>query len=331
MTEEGRVSELIARWQDHRKQGRDVSAEELCRETPDLLEPLKRRLERLVTPTESATPVADAASSLLEPAPATLSPVLPDVAGHLLLQRLGRGGIGVVYKARDLRLDRDVALKMLRAGALAEEPLLERFLREARAMARLKHPHIVDIFSEGTCHGQPYFTMRLMEGGTLAEHLPRYRADPRQAVELMVKVTRAVHYLHANEILHRDLKPLNILLDSNDEPCVSDFGLAKFLDEDLELTQTGEVMGTLPYMAPEQAAGRLRQLGPATDVWALGVILFEMIYGQRPFRGENREELLRHILKDDPTIPRAGRSTPCRVLEPVVLKCLEKDPGRRFS
>src|SRR5262249_27235025 len=174
----------------------------------------------------------------------------------------------VVYEARDLALDRVVVLKMLREGALADEHQVQRFRLEMRAMAQLDHPHVVPIYENGEYQGQPYFTMKFMRGGSLAYHLERFGGDPRVAATLMEKVARAVHYLHGKKIYHRDLKPLNILLDEKDEPCVSDFGLAKSLDHEMDLTQPGQVMGTWPYMAPEQAAGQTEKVIPATDIWA---------------------------------------------------------------
>src|SRR5262249_31302772 len=156
-----------------------------------------------------------------------------------------------VYKAEETALGRVVALKMLRAGLAAEPKLLERLHREAWAMAQLDHRHIIPIFAQGSVQGQPYFTMKWVAGGSLADHLARVRADSRLAVSLMVKVARAVHYLHEKRLFHRDLKPSNILLSEENEPFVSDFGLAKILDADLEMTRTGEVLGTVPYMAPE--------------------------------------------------------------------------------
>src|SRR5262245_52167586 len=184
---------------------------------------------------------------------------LPQIAGYELLGVLGRGGIGIVYRARDLALDRIVALKMLRSGALADAQEIERFHREAQATAQLNHPHLVPIYGAGQ-HGElHYFSMARVDGGNLAHHLDRFR-DPKAAVGLMEKVARAVHHAHTHHILHRDLKPSNILLNGDGEPLVSDFGLAKMLDSKLELTQPGDMVGTPLYMAPEQATGRPDQV-----------------------------------------------------------------------
>jgi hypothetical protein len=220
---------------------------------------------------------------------------------------------------------------MLRPGPGADQKALERFQLEARAMAQLDHPNVVPIYGEGAHQGEPYFTMKLFEGGSLAEHRERLRNDVRKAVGLLGKVARAVHYLHEKGVLHRDLKPSNILLDGQDEPHVGDFGLAKFLDAELELTQTGEVLGTFAYMAPEQAAGRKGEVGPPADVWALGVMLYELLCGRRPFATETREELLHEIRNGEAPSPGSVRPGLDRYLEAVILRCLAKEPAQRFA
>jgi tRNA A-37 threonylcarbamoyl transferase component Bud32 len=247
-----------------------------------------------------------------------------------LLHRINAGAMGVVYKAHDLTLGRIVALKMMRAGSLASPRQLQRFKIEARAMARLDHPHIVPIYEDGEHQGQSFFTMKFMSGGSLAEHLPRFSADLRRAVEALIQVARAIAYLHERRLLHRDLKPSNILLDEHDVAHVSDFGLAKFLDAELEFSQTGEVVGSLPYISPEQAIGQPDRFSPATDLWSLGVILYELLTGQRPFRGQTREELLRQIAAARPRPPRKLRPQLPQALEQICLKCLEKDPSERY-
>jgi serine/threonine-protein kinase len=221
---------------------------------------------------------------------------------------------------------------MIRAGVLAHEDEVERFCREAQAVLRLSHPHIVQVYDFGHADGRPYFTMQLAPGGSLAKHRARFTADPRAAVALLEKVARAVEHAHRHGILHRDLKPANVLLGESDEPLVADFGLAKFLHADTEgLTQTGVTPGTPSYMAPEQAAGRRHEVGPPTDVWALGVILYELLAGQRPIDGANREEILHKILTTEPPRPRDARPDLDPALEAVVLRCLEKEPAKRYA
>jgi serine/threonine-protein kinase len=245
---------------------------------------------------------------------------------------IAQGGMGVVHRAWDTQVGRLVALKMIRGGVLAQPEEVERFGREAQAVIQLNHPHIIQVYDFGQIDGRPYFTMQLAPGGSLAQHLQRLAADPRAALVLVEKVARAVQHAHGKGILHRDLKPANVLLGEGDEPLVGDFGLAKFLHADGEgLTQTGVTPGTPSYMAPEQAAGRKHEVGPRTDVWALGVILYELLTGQRPITGQSREEILHRILTTKPARPRQLRPDLDPALEAVVLRCLEKEPGRRYG
>jgi serine/threonine-protein kinase len=328
MPSSSRLQELVAQWSALQEQGKEATPEELCRDTPELIDQLKQELRSRRRSDSGEATQADDTNSY--PAALAPTPPWPAIPGYAILERLGKGGVGIVYKAIDLDLDRVVALKTLQAGICAEQPARERFQREARAMAQLDHAHIVPIYGEGSFEGQPFFTMKFMPGGSLAQRLDLYRQSPRAAVVLMHKIARAVQYLHDKKILHRDLKPFNILLGEGDEPYVSDFGLAKFLDADLELTQTGEVMGTLPYMAPEQATGQVAQFGPATDVWALGVMLYQLLSGCRPFEGAVRAEIFQKILTVDPDPPKSPGGVDGG-LQAVVLKCLAKCPSQRFA
>jgi hypothetical protein len=252
-------------------------------------------------------------------------------AHYELLEELGHGGMGVVYKARDTVLGRLVALKMIRAGVLAGSEEVQRFYREAKAAAQLHHPHLVPLYEIGQHQDQHYFTMGFAPGGSLAQQRERFTADPRAAAALVEKVARAVHHAHQKGILHRDLKPANVLLDEHGEPLVADFGLAKFVDADVELTQTGAVIGTPAYMAPEQAAGKPEAITARSDVWSLGVLLYELLTGKRPFAGKALKEVSQQILSSDPPSLRSLQPRLDRALETVVLKCLEKDPARRYG
>jgi hypothetical protein len=249
-----------------------------------------------------------------------------------ILEEIAHGGMGVVYKALDRELGRCVALKTIRTDREDwSGDLVRRFRLEARAAARLRHPNIVTVFDFGTHEGKYFFAMQFQAGGSLAGNRARFQQDPAAAAGLIEKVARAVHFAHAGGILHRDLKPANILLDEAGEPYVSDFGLAKPLDSSIELTCPGEVLpGTPAYMAPEQAAGRASQVCAATDVWALGVILYELLTGRRPFTGESRPEVSDRICHYEPPTPRSLDRRLDAALEAVVLRCLEKDPARRF-
>jgi tRNA A-37 threonylcarbamoyl transferase component Bud32 len=253
-----------------------------------------------------------------------------NVGAYQLLAELERGGMGIVYKARHVTLGRVVALKMMRADALARPQDAQRFEREMRAVARLNHPHIVPIYEVGRYEDRPYYTMAYAPGGSLTGHRQRLPADPRAVLVLIEKVARAVHYAHEQGIVHRDLKPGNVLLDERGEPLVSDFGLAKLHDGDVELTQTGAVLGTPAYMAPEQAAGRTRDIGPPTDVWALGVMLYEFLAGRRPFLGDSAEEMKERIRTVPPPRLRSVAAGVDPGVEAVVHQCLEKEPARRY-
>jgi hypothetical protein len=246
-------------------------------------------------------------------------------------RELGRGGMGVVYEARQLRLNRPVALKMIKAGVLADDNELRRFQNEAEAVALLDHAGIVPVYEVGEHDGQRYFSMKLVPGGSLAGRLDAYRDDPRAAAALMAEVAEAVHHAHMRGILHRDLKPANILVDAEGWPHVTDFGLAKRVEGDVEFTASGAILGTPAYMSPEQASGRRGAVTTASDVYGLGAILYALLTGRAPFGGDNVVETLDAVRTRPPEPPsRLNARTP-RDLETIALNCLDKDPRRRYA
>jgi hypothetical protein len=268
---------------------------------------------------------------MLRPPAATEVDRAADRCGdYELLAEIARGGMGVVYKARHVGLDRIVALKMILAGHCATAAEVERFRVEAQAAATLDHAHIVPIYEVGEHHGQPFFIMKLVEGTSLAQQVPRFRKDQPGAARLVASVARAVHHAHQRGILHRDLKPANILIDSQGEPHVTDFGLAKRVAGDSGLTQTGAVVGTPSYMPPEQARAN-KGLTTAIDVYSLGAILYELLTGQPPFRAATPLDTLLQVVEKDPERPRQLDPRIDRDLETICLKCLDKEPLRRYG
>jgi serine/threonine-protein kinase len=247
-----------------------------------------------------------------------------------LLEELGRGGMGIVYKARQRSLDRIVAVKMILRGELASPADVARFRSEAAAAARLEHPHIVPVYEVGDGGGQPYFVMKYIEGTTLARRLAEGPLPPHEAAELLVPVCEAIQFAHERGILHRDLKPSNILIDRDNRAHVTDFGLAKQVTADGALTRSGAVLGTPSYMAPEQAAGNRGQLGPASDVYSLGTILYQMLTGRPPFQAASPVDTVLLVLEQDPLPPRLVNPKADPDLEMIALRCLQKPPLLRY-
>jgi eukaryotic-like serine/threonine-protein kinase len=273
-------------------------------------------------PTEAAAPTT-AASSL---------PRIRYFGDFELLEEIGSGGMGVVYKARQVNLNRLVALKMIRSGKFAGQSEVKRFQVEAEAAANLNHPDIVTIYEVGQHEGHHYLAMELVEGCTLAELIAKNRSawDHSNAALLVAKVARAVHHAHAQGILHRDLKPGNILVDKMGEPHVADFGLARRLNTDSGLTLEGDVMGTPSFMAPEQAAGKTKQLSAAADIYSLGAILYYLLTGRPPFVAESAMDIMVQVLEGEAIRPRTLSPSISADLEGICLRCLEKSPVQRY-
>jgi eukaryotic-like serine/threonine-protein kinase len=254
-----------------------------------------------------------------------------DVAGYEILGELGRGGMGIVYKARQLRLNRIVALKMILAGEHAPAEAAIRFLGEAEAVARLNHPNIIQVFAFGDHRGLPYFEMEYVAGGSLADRLKGALRPPSEAAQLIETLARAIHEVHRLGIVHRDLKPANVLLADDGSPRIADFGLAKWMDVETGLTRTDHVLGSPSYMAPEQAVRGACPIGPAADVYSLGAILYELLTGRPPFREATVLETLEQVKSAEPVPPTRLRPGLPGDLVTICLKCLRKEPSRRYE
>jgi hypothetical protein len=347
MSEE-RLTSLLSAWQEQRARGQDVSATELCREHPELRPELERRIQALrqmddpagllaeilppaAPPSEDATlpPDPAAAASTLTRGLAIADGV--SIPGYEILSTLGRGGMGVVYQARQVQLGRTVALKMILSGAHAGADDLTRFRTEAEAIARLQHPNIVQIFEVGEQGGLPFFSLEYCEGGSLSDKLRAGPLLPQDAARLVEQLARAMDVAHEAGIVHRDLKPANVLLTADGTPKVTDFGLAKRLGSDARNTQTGAVLGTPSYMAPEQAEGKTKTIGPAADVYALGAILYECLTGRPPFLAPTAIDTILQVVSEPPLAPRVLQPKVPRDLETVCLKCLEKEARKRYA
>jgi tetratricopeptide (TPR) repeat protein len=298
--------------------------EEVCRECPELLTEVRERWRRF-------GPIDGEIGAMFpEPGAGPEPAGFPQVPGYEVEAVLGRGGMGVVYRAKHLRLNRPVALKMLLAGPFAHPVERERFLREAQEVAALSHPNVVQVHDAGEHDGRPFFTMELVEGGTLARKLAGTPLPAREAAALVAALADAVGHAHAAGIVHRDLKPSNVLLAADGTPKVSDFGLAQRVDGGPGLTRTGMAVGTPSYMAPEQAEGEKGAIGPATDVYALGATLYECLTGRPPFRAESDLATLYQVVAREPVPPSRLNHTVPRDLETICLKCLGKDPAGRY-
>ena len=278
----------------------------------------------------STPPPGVVASEAVEPEPAAKETATPrHFARYEIIREIGRGAFGIVYRARDPQLGRDVALKVLIAAEQASESLIKRFHAEAQAAAQLRHPNIVPIHDVGIHNGKHYFTADFIEGATL-EKLLKQRLPTTQIVKLMTEIASAIQHAHEHGIVHRDIKPGNVLIDASGRAMVTDFGLARNVEVASSLTRSGDVVGTPAYMSPEQAAGRVAEVEERSDVYALGVLLYEMLTGRLPFQSNSLVALLRAVIEDEPLPPRTLNPKADRDLETICLKCLEKEKARRY-
>ncbi len=347
MPEDALLLDLVVRWEESREAGQTLSLEELCRDCPELLPDLRERIQAL-----------DAMNAVLAGAKTDLSPgseqsasdsaaakaeALPELPGYEIICELGRGGMGVVYQARQISLDRLVAVKVLPGGRRATAVEHARFKAEVEAIARLQHPNLIQVFEVGEHEGRVFFSMEFLAGGNLEDRIASRPQPARRVAQLVEILAQAIHAAHERGVIHRDLKPANILLSdmlSTDEgwgvsgfgiPKISDFGLAKRIDVPSGPTLTQQILGTPSYMAPEQATGRSKQVGPGTDIYSLGAIVYRLLVGRPPFVGETPMEILRQVTDSDPVPPRHLQPTVPIDLETICLKCLHKQPAQRYA
>jgi serine/threonine-protein kinase len=336
---EEQLALLVTELTDRVQRGEAIDLEEECRRQPQFAKDLRELwgviLVARVAGSHSAGNLSDAGPTVASGGSSDFPSgtlALPARFGdYELLQEIGRGGMGVVYRAQQSSLGREVAVKMILRGQLASQADRERFEAEAQAAARLDHPGIVPVYEVDEIDGRPYFSMKHVHGTTLAQRLAEGPLAPREAAAILAKVARAIHFAHLRGVLHRDLKPSNILLDEQGEPHVTDFGLAKQITGAESITRTGAILGTPAYMAPEQAAGQRGAVGPRSDVYSLGVILYHMLTGRPPFQAASPGEMVLLVLEQDPVPPRMLNPKADRDLEMICLRCLQKPADLRYA
>jgi tRNA A-37 threonylcarbamoyl transferase component Bud32 len=357
-----RLERTIAGYLEDVAQGKPVDTVRLIAEHPDLADDLRQflddhqRIARVANSSIAIHPAADnqpdaltriyssdntpkseqtisVSPSLFTPGPVDKSSdsFVGRFGDYELLHEIARGGMGVVYKARQVSLNRVVAIKMILRGNLAAREDIERFALEAKAVARLTHPQIVVIHDVGQHGEQHFYTMEFVEGRSLAELIRSGPVAPRTAAEYVEQVAKAIHFAHQNGVVHRDIKPSNVLIDESGRARVTDFGLAKHVDRGEELTLSGEILGTPAYMAPEQITNRRGEIGPACDIYGMGVLLYELLTGRVPFKGRDQFDTLLQVLDCEPQSPRKINSNVPRQLEMICLKCMDKDPQHRYA
>ncbi len=330
-TRDEALAQLLTDLTEQLRGGRLPDWDSVAREHPDLVAEVRDLWAAVQLAEDLARSAASPPASRPAAPPAAAGPLPRGFGDFELLGELGRGGMGIVYKARQKSLDRLVALKMILRGELASPADLARFRGEAEAAGRLDHPGIVAVHGFGEHEGQPYFSMQYVAGATLAARVAGGPLPPREAARLVAAVARAVHHAHQAGILHRDLKPSNVLLDALGQPHVTDFGLARRVEGGPGLTRTGVLVGTPGYMAPEQISGSRGTVGPASDVYSLGVILYETLTGRPPFQAASAGDTLMLVLDQEPVPPRLLNPGVDRELETVCLKCLQKAPDLRYG
>jgi eukaryotic-like serine/threonine-protein kinase len=330
---EAQLAAIVTRLTDQLQRGQTVDIHDICRQFPEHASDLKSLWGTIVV-TDAVG--GEEAKLLSKPSDDSESGIwrltLPCIMGDFeLLQEIGRGGMGIVYRAHQISLNREVAIKMILRDRLATPQDRQRFFAEARATAKLDHLGIVPVYDVGEIDGRPYFAMKHVRGRTLSELIVSGVVTQRQAAGYLEQVSRAVHYAHQSGVVHRDIKPSNILIDETGSAKLTDFGLAKQTDSADSLTRTGDVLGTPNYMSPEQASGRMGPIGAASDVYSLGSVLYHALTGQPPLVAKSPVDLLLKILEQDPPLPRLIDPKVDRDLEMIVVKCLQKPQDLRYA
>jgi serine/threonine-protein kinase len=321
------LADLLARLADEAMAGRTVDIQAVCRQHPELSDELRALWGTAML----AETVGNQAQQPARDEAGSLAFELPHRFGdYELLKEIGRGGMGIVFLARQLSLNREVAVKMILRGRLASAAERDRFRAEAEAAGGLDHPGLVPVYEVGEIDGHPYFSMKYVHGRTLAQRLADGPLPPREAARILAEVSEAVDSAHRRGLLHRDLKPSNILLDEEGRPHVSDFGLAKQVTDAVSVTRSGAVLGTPAYMAPEQAAGMRGEVSPASDVYSLGSILYHTLTGRPPFQAASPVDTVLMLLEQDVVPPRVINPRADRDLELIALRCLQKPPDLRY-
>jgi eukaryotic-like serine/threonine-protein kinase len=332
--QELKLAHIVATLTDRLQRGEAIDIHAECQAHPDLARDLMSVWGTVVIANAvgSHEAVEAKSSDRASADSGTWRMPLPCILGdYELLEEIGRGGMGVVYRAQQLSLNREVAIKMILRDRLASDTERIRFFAEAKATAQLQHPGIVPVFDVGEIDGRPYFAMQFLRGKTLLELITTGQLDQREAARHLEKITRAVQFAHASGILHRDIKPSNILIDESGEARLTDFGLAKHTDSAESLTRTGVVLGTPTYMSPEQASGRMGEIGPASDIYSLGSVLYHALTGRPPFSAKSTMDVLLQVLEQDPPNPRLIDPKIDRDLEMIVVRCLQKPPELRYA
>ncbi len=328
---EQRLADILSEAADAVCRGDLMDLQSMYHEHPDLENELRRLFGTMLV-TDTAGASLDEGITSPEPESRWRSLRLPvEIGDYRLEEEIGRGGMGVVFRARQISLNRTVAVKMILRGRLASTTDISRFLSEARATAKLEHPNIVPVYEAGDIEGRAFFSMKLIDGPTLSEQVNGQPLRQREAAKLVAKIARAIGYAHQQGVLHRDLKPSNILMSLDGTPLVTDFGLAKHADSPMDATRSGALLGTPAYMSPEQASGRTHLVGPASDIYSLGCVLYFALTGRNPFLADTPMDLVMQVIEQDPIAPRALRPRLDRDLEMITIRCLQKPIDLRYE